>query len=36
VAEQGRHDDLLAREGRYARMWRAQERVKNWHVGLHP
>jgi ATP-binding cassette subfamily B protein len=33
VAEQGRHDDLLAREGRYARMWRAQARVKNWHVG---
>jgi len=33
VAESGRHDALLARQGLYARMWRAQQGVKHWHVG---
>jgi len=33
VMEAGRHADLLARKGRYARMWQAQQRVKAWHVG---
>ncbi|MFV0600615.1 MAG: ABC transporter ATP-binding protein [Brachymonas sp.] len=32
VAEQGRHAELLARAGRYARMWQAQQSAKNWHV----
>lgn len=32
LAEQGRHGDLLARNGRYASMWRAQQSAKNWHV----
>jgi ATP-binding cassette subfamily B protein len=32
LVEQGRHDDLLAREGRYASVWRAQQSAKNWHV----
>ncbi|MFB6394137.1 ABC transporter ATP-binding protein [Polymorphospora lycopeni] len=27
VVERGRHDDLLAADGRYARMWRAQETI---------
>jgi len=33
VMEAGRHADLLARKGRYARMWQAQQSVKEWHVG---
>jgi ATP-binding cassette subfamily B protein len=32
LVEQGRHEDLLAHEGRYASMWRAQQSAKNWHV----
>ncbi|WP_434739401.1 ABC transporter ATP-binding protein [Micromonospora sp. SH-82] len=28
VVEGGRHEDLLAADGRYARMWQAQERVR--------
>jgi hypothetical protein len=28
--KQGRHGELLARESRYARMWRAQQGAKNW------
>ncbi|MEU3183960.1 ABC transporter ATP-binding protein [Streptomyces sp. NPDC006923] len=28
VTEQGRHDDLLAADGRYARLWRAQQKVR--------
>jgi ATP-binding cassette subfamily B protein len=34
LVEQGRHNELLARAGRYARMWQAQQISKNWHVGL--
>ncbi|TBU99872.1 ABC transporter ATP-binding protein [Stutzerimonas kirkiae] len=33
VLETGRHAELLARAGRYARMWQAQQRAKDWHVG---
>lgn len=33
VVECGRHGDLLARNGRYARMWQAQQNAKHWHVG---
>ncbi|EMK3529650.1 ABC transporter ATP-binding protein [Pseudomonas aeruginosa] len=32
VVEAGRHADLLARGGRYARMWQAQQSAKNWHA----
>jgi ATP-binding cassette subfamily B protein len=32
LVEAGRHDDLLARAGRYARMWQAQQSAKNWGV----
>jgi len=32
VVETGRHEELLARDGRYASMWRAQQSTKNWHV----
>lgn len=32
LVEQGRHGDLLVREGRYASMWRAQQSAKNWHA----
>lgn len=32
VAESGRHDDLLSKLGRYASMWKAQQRVKRWHI----
>lgn len=33
VVEAGRHAELLAREGRYARMWQAQQSAKDWHAG---
>lgn len=32
VVEAGRHAELLAQDGRYARMWQAQQSVKSWHV----
>jgi ATP-binding cassette subfamily B protein IrtA len=34
IAEQGRHDELLERSGRYARMWAAYTAVqaKEWEV----
>jgi len=34
IAQIGSHTELLqATTGRYARMWAAQQQVKNWHVG---
>ncbi|MDR0701387.1 MAG: ABC transporter ATP-binding protein/permease [Azoarcus sp.] len=33
IVEAGRHAELLARAGRYARMWRAQQSVKAWRAG---
>ena len=30
IVEQGRHDDLLAREGRYARLWELQQTMQGW------
>ncbi|MEW5290006.1 MULTISPECIES: ABC transporter ATP-binding protein [Erwinia] len=30
VVEQGRHDALLSRQGRYFTMWQAQQRAKSW------
>ncbi|KAA9001271.1 ABC transporter ATP-binding protein [Affinibrenneria salicis] len=33
LLEEGRHAGLLARAGRYARMWQAQQAANNWHVG---
>lgn len=33
VVEAGRHGELLADNGRYARMWQAQQSAKNWHAG---
>lgn len=32
VVESGRHAELLAGNGRYARMWQAQQSVKHWRV----
>ena len=32
LLESGKHHELLAREGRYARMWQAQQSTKDWHV----
>ena len=34
LVQQGRHDELLAQEGRYRAMWAAQQRAKAWHVRL--
>ncbi|WP_418646749.1 ABC transporter ATP-binding protein [Thauera butanivorans] len=33
VVEAGRHGEMLADNGRYARMWQAQQSAKNWHAG---
>jgi ATP-binding cassette subfamily B protein len=30
IAERGRHEDLLAKNGVYARLWQAQEQAKGW------
>jgi ATP-binding cassette subfamily B protein len=30
IAESGRHEDLMARGGIYARLWQAQEQAKGW------
>lgn len=32
IAERGRHDDLLDRQGIYARLWQAQERAAGWRL----
>ncbi|MFV2101565.1 ABC transporter ATP-binding protein [Micromonospora sp. LOL_024] len=32
VVEVGRHDELLARQGRYARMWAEQEAARSWRL----
>ncbi len=33
VVERGRHDELLAAEGRYAAFWRAKTRASSWRLG---
>jgi len=33
IVQSGTHQALLQQEGRYARMWEAQQSVKNWQVG---
>ncbi|WP_228989204.1 ABC transporter ATP-binding protein [Streptomyces sp. DH8] len=32
VVEEGVHDDLIARDGRYARFWRERRRARGWHL----
>jgi ATP-binding cassette subfamily B protein IrtB len=32
LVEQGRHDDLLAAGGRYARLWQERQRATNWRL----
>jgi ATP-binding cassette subfamily B protein len=33
VVEEGRHDELVARGGAYARLWHEQERARGWQLG---
>jgi len=33
IAEQGRHEDLLRKEGVYSRMWNEYQRSVNWTIG---
>lgn len=32
IAEQGKHPELLEKQGRYYSMWNAQQRVKEWNI----
>ncbi|GEM_PF-3379328 len=32
LVEQGRHDELMERQGLYARLWRCQEQAARWRV----
>jgi len=34
IVESGMHAQLLQNEAKYSRMWAAQQRAKNWHVGV--
>jgi len=34
IVESGTHAQLLQNEAKYSRMWAAQQRAKNWHVGV--
>jgi len=34
IVETGTHAQLLQNEAKYSRMWAAQQRAKNWHVGV--
>ncbi|WP_147458071.1 ABC transporter ATP-binding protein, partial [Pseudomonas savastanoi] len=36
IVEQGRHDELLARQGLYARLWNRQSQARNWHLHTCP
>jgi len=33
LVQRGTHAQLLQEQGRYRRMWQAQQQAKNWHVG---
>ncbi|MET3493995.1 ABC transporter ATP-binding protein [Variovorax boronicumulans] len=33
LVEQGRHEELIAADGTYARLWRSQSQVKGWRIG---
>ena len=35
LAEAGRHDDLMARGGTYARLWQGYEQAQQWVLGEH-
>jgi ATP-binding cassette subfamily B protein len=32
IVESGKHNELVARKGKYFNMWSAQQRVKEWHI----
>ena len=32
IIETGKHDELVAKKGKYFNMWSAQQRVKEWHI----
>ncbi|MBW7902528.1 MAG: ABC transporter ATP-binding protein [Rhodocyclaceae bacterium] len=36
LVERGRHDELLAGDGTYARLWRSHERAQSWALGGRP
>ena len=36
VAEQGTHEELLHRDGLYARLWKIQARTERWVMGGRP
>ncbi len=32
VVEAGKHDELIARHGLYAKLWRLQQQTSGWHI----
>ena len=33
LVESGKHEELLARNGRYSQLWQAGERARHWRIG---
>lgn len=36
LIEQGTHQQLLQKQGRYAELWQAFQQAQHWHIALKP